>query len=143
MLLLDPKWKHQKDALVERARKESAFADDVEANLASFVAKRCEKISSRQVQDERHIISLIFESTWLTRAVVFAMSSPMSLQLIQRVDKLRAPKRKGVSIGQRHNYDQYWGPGTRTQLPIFLITYMHQSSSVSPAVFPSSCGGGW
>jgi len=40
VLLLDPKWKHQKDALVERARKESAFADDVEANLASFVAKR-------------------------------------------------------------------------------------------------------
>jgi len=40
ILLLDPKWKHQKDALVERARKESAFADDVEANLASFVAKR-------------------------------------------------------------------------------------------------------
>merc|ERR1712066_394510 len=27
-------------ALVERARKESAFADDVEANLAGFVAKR-------------------------------------------------------------------------------------------------------
>lgn len=40
ILLLDPKWKHQKDALVERARKESAFADDVEANLAGFVAKR-------------------------------------------------------------------------------------------------------
>merc|ERR1719375_2873712 len=40
VLLLDPKWKHQKDQLVERARKESAFADDVEANLASFVAKR-------------------------------------------------------------------------------------------------------
>jgi len=40
VLLLDPKWKHQKDALVERARKESAFADDVEANLAGFVAKR-------------------------------------------------------------------------------------------------------
>jgi len=40
VLLLDPKWKQQKDALVERARKESAFADDVEANLASFVAKR-------------------------------------------------------------------------------------------------------
>lgn len=40
VLLLDPKWKHQKDALCERARKESAFADDVEANLASFVAKR-------------------------------------------------------------------------------------------------------
>eukprot|EP00932_Pfiesteria_piscicida_P019637 SRR837773.6462.p1 GENE.SRR837773.6462~~SRR837773.6462.p1 ORF type:complete len:357 (-),score=91.37 SRR837773.6462:47-1033(-) len=40
ILLLDPKWKHQKDALVERARKESAFADDVEANLAAFVAKR-------------------------------------------------------------------------------------------------------
>jgi len=40
VLLLDPKWKNQKDALVERARKESAFADDVEANLASFVAKR-------------------------------------------------------------------------------------------------------
>jgi splicing factor 3A subunit 1 len=40
ILLLDPKWKQQKDQLVERARKESAFADDVEANLASFVAKR-------------------------------------------------------------------------------------------------------
>merc|ERR1719502_1528020 len=40
VLLLDPKWKHQKDALVERARKESVFADDVEANLAVFVAKR-------------------------------------------------------------------------------------------------------
>merc|ERR1712159_854891 len=40
VLLLDPKWKHQKDQLVERARKESAFADDVEANLAGFVAKR-------------------------------------------------------------------------------------------------------
>lgn len=40
VLLLDPKWKHQKDAIVERARKESAFADDVEANLAGFVAKR-------------------------------------------------------------------------------------------------------
>merc|ERR1719506_2868419 len=40
ILLLDPKWKHQKDALVGRARKESAFADDVEANLAGFVAKR-------------------------------------------------------------------------------------------------------
>jgi len=40
ILLLDPKWKQQKDALVERARKESAFADDVEANLAGFVAKR-------------------------------------------------------------------------------------------------------
>lgn len=40
VLLLDPKWKQQKDALVERARKESAFADDVEANLAAFVAKR-------------------------------------------------------------------------------------------------------
>merc|ERR1719265_2233293 len=40
VLLLDPKWKNQKDQLVERARKESAFADDVEANLAGFVAKR-------------------------------------------------------------------------------------------------------
>merc|ERR1719379_2730111 len=40
ILLLDPKWKQQKDQLVERARKESAFADDVEANLAGFVAKR-------------------------------------------------------------------------------------------------------
>mmetsp|Transcript_38876 Transcript_38876/g.91526 ORF Transcript_38876/g.91526 Transcript_38876/m.91526 type:complete len:705 (-) Transcript_38876:79-2193(-) len=40
ILLLDPKWKQQKDALLERARKESAFADDVEANLAAFVAKR-------------------------------------------------------------------------------------------------------
>jgi len=40
ILLLDPKRKHQQDALVERARKEAAFADDVEANLAAFVAKR-------------------------------------------------------------------------------------------------------
>mmetsp|Transcript_15605 Transcript_15605/g.35835 ORF Transcript_15605/g.35835 Transcript_15605/m.35835 type:complete len:695 (-) Transcript_15605:114-2198(-) len=40
VLLLDPKWKQQKDALLERARKESAFADDVEANLAAFVTKR-------------------------------------------------------------------------------------------------------
>jgi len=40
VLLLDPKWKQQKDILLERAKKESAFADDVEANLAAFVSKR-------------------------------------------------------------------------------------------------------
>jgi len=53
VLLLDPKWKHQKDALVERARKESAFADDVEANLAGFVAKRPDLFGSvdEQIQE--------------------------------------------------------------------------------------------
>jgi len=50
ILLLDPKWKHQKDALVERARKESAFADDVEANLAGFVAKRPDLFGSIEEQ---------------------------------------------------------------------------------------------
>merc|ERR1719420_800476 len=40
ILLLDPKWKKQKDQLLERARRESAFDDNVEANLASFVSKR-------------------------------------------------------------------------------------------------------
>lgn len=40
ILLLDPKWKQQKDQLLERARKESAFDDNVEANLAGFVSKR-------------------------------------------------------------------------------------------------------
>lgn len=50
VLLLDPKWKQQKDALVERARKESAFADDVEANLASFVAKRPDLFGSIEEQ---------------------------------------------------------------------------------------------
>merc|ERR1719502_779892 len=50
VLLLDPKWKHQKDALIERARKESAFADDVEANLASFVSKRPDLFGSVEEQ---------------------------------------------------------------------------------------------
>merc|ERR1719305_406333 len=40
VVLLDPKWKKQKDQLLERARRESAFDDNVEANLASFVTKR-------------------------------------------------------------------------------------------------------
>merc|ERR1719213_855842 len=40
ILLLDPKWKKQKDQLLERARRGSAFDDNVEANLASFVTKR-------------------------------------------------------------------------------------------------------
>merc|ERR1719247_3961058 len=40
ILLLDPKWKKQKDQILERARRESAFDDNVEANLASFVSKR-------------------------------------------------------------------------------------------------------
>jgi len=50
VLLLDPQWKHQKDALVERARKESAFADDVEANLAGFVSKRPDLFGSVEEQ---------------------------------------------------------------------------------------------
>jgi len=50
ILLLDPKWKQQKDQLVERARKESAFADDVEANLAGFVAKRPDLFGSVEEQ---------------------------------------------------------------------------------------------
>eukprot|EP00920_Eleutheroschizon_duboscqi_P043667 GHVT01104053.1.p1 GENE.GHVT01104053.1~~GHVT01104053.1.p1 ORF type:complete len:427 (-),score=176.95 GHVT01104053.1:611-1705(-) len=42
VLLLDPRWKEQKDRLLEKARKESAFAPlhDVDGNLAAFVAKR-------------------------------------------------------------------------------------------------------
>ncbi|GBE59055.1 surp module domain-containing protein [Babesia ovata] len=42
ILLLDPKWKHQKERFIEKAMKESAFAplEDVEGNLASFVAGR-------------------------------------------------------------------------------------------------------
>lgn len=42
ILLLDPKWKEQKDKLLDKAKKESAFAPeaDVESNLATFVAKR-------------------------------------------------------------------------------------------------------
>jgi hypothetical protein len=40
VVLLDPKWKKQKDQLLERARRESAFDDNVEANLAGFVTKR-------------------------------------------------------------------------------------------------------
>eukprot|EP01066_Platyproteum_vivax_P015552 Platyproteum_vivax@DN6860_c0_g1_i2.p1 len=40
--LLDPKWKQQKDAMLAKAQKESAFApqDDIEGNLASFVTNR-------------------------------------------------------------------------------------------------------
>lgn len=40
ILLLDPQWKQQKNKVLEEARKESAFADDVEANLLTFVNKR-------------------------------------------------------------------------------------------------------
>eukprot|EP00923_Selenidium_pygospionis_P002326 GHVN01003584.1.p1 GENE.GHVN01003584.1~~GHVN01003584.1.p1 ORF type:complete len:587 (+),score=130.50 GHVN01003584.1:97-1857(+) len=42
ILLLDPQWKDQKDKLIDKAKKESAFAPetDVESNLATFVAKR-------------------------------------------------------------------------------------------------------
>ncbi|CDJ42513.1 surp module domain-containing protein, putative [Eimeria tenella] len=42
ILLLDPKWKEQKDRFLEKAQAESAFAplEDVEGYLAQFVAKR-------------------------------------------------------------------------------------------------------
>ncbi|KAL8272872.1 hypothetical protein Esti_003181 [Eimeria stiedai] len=42
ILLLDPKWKEQKDKFLEKAQAESAFAplEDVEGYLAQFVAKR-------------------------------------------------------------------------------------------------------
>ncbi|KAK1444651.1 splicing factor 3A subunit 1 [Babesia gibsoni] len=42
ILLLDPKWKDQKERFLEKAMKESAFApmEDVDGNLASFVAGR-------------------------------------------------------------------------------------------------------
>jgi len=42
VLLLDPQWKEQKDKLLEKAKKESAFApeSDVEINLATFVSRR-------------------------------------------------------------------------------------------------------
>eukprot|EP00398_MALV-I-01_sp_L67-1_P000856 gene856-297_t len=40
ILLLDPQWKDQKNKILEEARKERAFADDVEANLLTFVNKR-------------------------------------------------------------------------------------------------------
>ncbi|KAK2194409.1 bifunctional SWAP-Surp/Splicing factor 3A subunit 1 [Babesia duncani] len=42
ILLLDPKWKKQKDQFMEKALKESAFApmEDIDRNLASFVAGR-------------------------------------------------------------------------------------------------------
>ncbi|KAL7069312.1 Surp module domain-containing protein [Cryptosporidium serpentis] len=42
ILLLDPKWKQQKDNLLKRAQQESAFtaSSDIESNLASFIAKR-------------------------------------------------------------------------------------------------------
>ncbi|EPR63589.1 surp module domain-containing protein [Toxoplasma gondii ME49] len=42
VLLLDPKWKEQKERFLEKAKAESAFApmEDVEGNLALFVSKR-------------------------------------------------------------------------------------------------------
>eukprot|EP00922_Rhytidocystis_sp_ex-Travisia-forbesii_P021715 GHVS01031794.1.p1 GENE.GHVS01031794.1~~GHVS01031794.1.p1 ORF type:complete len:579 (-),score=154.26 GHVS01031794.1:468-2204(-) len=42
ILLLDPKWKEEKDKLLEKAKKDSAFApmSDVEGNLGSFVLHR-------------------------------------------------------------------------------------------------------
>lgn len=52
ILLLDPKWKEQKDQLLAKAQKESAFApgDDFEANLANFVVKRPDLFGT--VEDE-------------------------------------------------------------------------------------------
>ncbi|KAH8582441.1 Pre-mRNA splicing factor 2xSWAP domain [Cryptosporidium sp. chipmunk genotype I] len=42
ILLLDPKWKKQKDQLVERAKQESAFtaSSNIEENLVAFISKR-------------------------------------------------------------------------------------------------------
>lgn len=39
-LLVDPQWVEQKNKVLEEARKETAFADDVEQNLQAFVSKR-------------------------------------------------------------------------------------------------------
>merc|ERR1719409_2624983 len=54
VLLLDPKWKKQKDQLLERARKESAFDDNVEANLSMFVAKRPDLFGDVDEQIRQH-----------------------------------------------------------------------------------------
>ncbi|OII74090.1 pre-mRNA splicing factor domain-containing protein [Cryptosporidium ubiquitum] len=42
ILLLDPKWKQQKDQLIQRAQQDSAFtaSSNIEENLAAFVSKR-------------------------------------------------------------------------------------------------------
>ncbi|EKX74210.1 conserved hypothetical protein [Theileria equi strain WA] len=52
ILLLDPKWKQQKDKFMERAAMESAFAptEDIEGNLSNFVASRPDLFGS--VEDE-------------------------------------------------------------------------------------------
>lgn len=54
ILLLDPKWKKQKDQLLERARKESAFDDNVEQNLAGFVSKRPDLFGDVEAQIRQH-----------------------------------------------------------------------------------------
>jgi len=41
IVLLDPKWKHQSDIVLKRARESgSAYADDVADNIAEFVKRR-------------------------------------------------------------------------------------------------------
>lgn len=52
ILLLDPKWKQQRDQLLIRAQKESAFQpdSDVETNIAAFVIKRPDLFGT--VEDE-------------------------------------------------------------------------------------------
>eukprot|EP01071_Lankesteria_metandrocarpae_P002801 Lankesteria_metandrocarpae@DN2567_c0_g1_i2.p1 len=54
ILLLDPKWKEQKDKLLVKAKQESALAPefDVEHNLAQFVVRRPDLFGS--VEDEIH-----------------------------------------------------------------------------------------
>ncbi|GIX60723.1 surp module domain-containing protein [Babesia caballi] len=60
ILLLDPKWKHQKERFIEKAMKESALAplEDIEANLASFVAGRPDLFGT--ADDEVGVSSYIF-----------------------------------------------------------------------------------
>eukprot|EP00916_Digyalum_oweni_P021224 GHVL01035275.1.p1 GENE.GHVL01035275.1~~GHVL01035275.1.p1 ORF type:complete len:489 (+),score=108.11 GHVL01035275.1:37-1503(+) len=52
VVLLDPKWKQQKDSMIAKAQKESAFAtaETIEDNLANFVMKRPDLFGS--VEDQ-------------------------------------------------------------------------------------------
>lgn len=56
ILLLDPKWKDQKERFLEKAMKESAFAplEDVDSNLASFVAGRPDLFGSADDETLEH-----------------------------------------------------------------------------------------
>uniref|UniRef100_A0A0G4F3Q9 SURP motif domain-containing protein n=1 Tax=Chromera velia CCMP2878 TaxID=1169474 RepID=A0A0G4F3Q9_9ALVE len=91
ILLLDPKWKEQKDRLLEKAKKESAFAGGsaVENNLAAFVAHRPDLFGSIDDQMfEEDIPAGAPESAQAPPALPGAAAPPMFMPPPQQTQQM-------------------------------------------------------